>query len=67
MSDIPEGYTPKLWDITFYMEDENGEPLTNEDGAVRTFKESEVDWSFLDTEDIPTDVMKEVNEKGDYI
>ncbi len=67
MSDIPEGYTPKLWSMTFYMEDENGEPLTNEDGEVRTFKESEVDWSFLPTDEIPTEVMKEVDENGDYI
>lgn len=67
MSNIPEGYTPKLWSITFYMEDEDGNPLTDQDGLVRTFKESEVDWSFLPTDEIPAEVMKEVNEKGDYI
>lgn len=65
MSNIPEGYQTQLWSITFAMTDENGELLTNEDGSVRLFRESDVDWSFLDVDEIDQDLFYEVNESGD--
>ena len=65
MSKIPEGYQTQLWSITFAMTDENGELLTNEDGSVRLFREAEVDWSFLDVDEIDQDLFYEVNENGD--
>ena len=65
MSNIPEGYQTQLWRITFAMTDENGELLTNEDGSVRLFRESDVDWSFLDVDEIDQDLFYEVNESGD--
>ena len=57
MSNIPEGYQTQLWSITFAMTDENGELLTNEDGSVRLFRESDVDWSFLDVDEIDQDLF----------
>ena len=65
MANIPEGYQTQLWSITFAMTDENGELLTNEDGSVRLFREAEVDWSFLDVDEIDQDLFYEVNENGD--
>lgn len=65
MSNIPEGYQTQLWSITFAMTDENGELLTNEDGSVRLFRESDIDWSFLDVDEIDQDLFYEVNESGD--
>ena len=67
MSNIPEGYQTQLWSITFAMTDENGELLTNEDGSVRLFRESDVDWSFLDVDEIDQDLFYEVNESGDLL
>ncbi len=65
MANIPEGYQTQLWSITFPMTDENGELLTNEDGSVRLFREADVDWSFLDVDEIDQDLFYEVNESGD--
>ena len=65
MANIPEGYQTQLWSITFAMTDENGELLTNEDGSVRLFRESDVDWSFLDVDELDQDLFYEVNENGD--
>lgn len=65
MANIPEGYQTQLWSITFSMTDENGELLTNEDGSVRLFREAEVDWSFLNVDELDQDLFYEVNENGD--
>jgi hypothetical protein len=65
MSNIPEGYQTQLWSITFAMTDEFGELLTNEDGSVRLFRENDIDWSFLDVDEIDQDLFYEVNESGD--
>ena len=67
MSNIPAGYQTQLWSITFAMTDENGELLTNEDGSVRLFRESDVDWSFLDVDEIDQDLFYEVTENGDPV
>ena len=67
MSNIPEGYQTQLWSITFYMTDENSQVLTNEDGSVRLFRESDVDWSFLDVDEIDQDSLYEVTENGDPV
>jgi hypothetical protein len=67
VANIPEGYDLELWDITFYLKGEDGEALTNPDGSVRLFRESEVDWSFVNDalDEIDQDVLYEVNESGD--
>ena len=65
MSKIPEGYDLELWDITFYLKGEDGEALTNPDGSVRLFRENDIDWSFLDVDEIDQDLFYEVNESGD--
>ena len=65
MNSIPKGCDLELWDITFYLVGKDGEAITNPDGSVRLFKESDVDWSFLELNDIATDQLFEVNEKGD--
>jgi hypothetical protein len=49
------------------MTDENGELLTNEDGSVRLFREAEIDWSFLDVDEIDQDLFYEVTENGDPV
>ena len=67
MSNIPEGYDLELWDITFYLKGEDGEALTNPDGSVRLFKENDIDWSFLELNDIPHEVLYEVDENGDRV
>ena len=65
MSNIPEGYDLELWDITFFLKGEDGEALTNPDGSVRLFREAEIDWSFLDVDEIDQDLFYEVTENGD--
>ena len=67
MSNIPEGYDLELWDITFYLKGEDGEALTNPDGSVRLFRETDIDWSFLELNDIPQEVLFEVDENGDRV
>ena len=60
MANIPEGYDVELWDITFCLVGEDGEALQNPDGSVRLFRETDVDWSFLELNDIPQEVFFEV-------
>ena len=61
MANIPEGYDLELWDITFFLRGEDGEALTNPDGSVRLFKENDIDWSSLELNDIPHEVLYEVD------
>ena len=64
---IPEGYDLELWDITFYLVGKDGEALTNPDGSVRMFRETDVDWSFLELNDIPQECLFEVDDNGDRL
>jgi hypothetical protein len=66
---IPEGYNLELWDITFYLKGEDGEALTNPDGSVRLFRETDIDWSFVNEvlDVINTEVLFEVDENGDRL
>lgn len=65
MKSIPEGCDLELWDITFYLVGKDGEAITNPDGSVRLFKENDVDWSFLELNDIAKDQLFEVNDAGE--
>ena len=39
-------YTVGIWDITFYLVDEEGRMLTNEDGSVKEFYSNKIDMSY---------------------
>ena len=66
MANIPKGYKTELWSITFQMtHEETGEPLLDENGEVRLFRECDIDWSFLELDDIDDEILFEVNENGD--
>jgi hypothetical protein len=68
VANIPKGYKTELWSITFQMRhEETGEPLLDENGEVRLFRECDVDWSFLELDDIDDELLFEVNENGDRV
>lgn len=50
-------YIPKLWDVQFYKEDEEGNPLRSEDGGLKLFTvHRDVDVShmseYIENEDL---------------
>ena len=36
-----------VWDCTFYLKDEEGNEILNEDGSVKIFDAPKLDWSHI--------------------
>lgn len=47
MFDPNKSYSIGVWDLTFYVVDEDGEPITNADGTVKVFDVDNYDLSYL--------------------
>ena len=56
---IGKNYIVGVWDITFYLVDDDGNQLLNEDGSVKEFYSNKIDTSYW-TDDIDPDYLVEV-------
>jgi|DEB0MinimDraft_6_1074348.scaffolds.fasta_scaffold28949_5 hypothetical protein len=45
--DPDKSYSIGVWDMRFYVVDEDGEPITNKDGTVKLFDVDNYDLSYL--------------------
>lgn len=43
----PTEYSIGVWDMTFYVVDNNGNPLKDENGEVRVFHAPDIDYSYM--------------------
>ena len=43
---IDKNYTVGVWDCTFYLVDEDGNELLNDDGSVKEFYSNKIDMSY---------------------
>ena len=55
-------YTVGIWDITFYLVDEEGRMLTNEDGSVKEFYHPSLDTGFMADRIDPDDLIEIPND-----
>ena len=59
MFDPNKSYSIGVWDMTFYVVDESGNPLVNDRGLVRIFRADNIDYSYmadgLDVDDLRED------------
>ena len=56
-----ENCTVGIWDVVYYIQDEEGDPILNDDGSVKLFKDhGNVDTSTW-PEWIEPDVLEEIN------
>lgn len=46
MFDPNKSYSIGVWDMTFYVVDEDGEPVVDEKGQVRIFRADKYDYSY---------------------
>lgn len=55
--------TVAIWDVTYYLTDEDGEDVLNEDGSIKLFKDTNgaVDYSTW-CEHVEADLLEEINE-----
>ena len=42
-----ENYDIAVWECTFYLYDEEGNEVLNEDGSVKIFDAPKLDWSHI--------------------
>ena len=47
MFDKDKSYSIGVWDLTFYVVGEDGEPITNADGTIKVFDVDNYDLSYL--------------------
>jgi hypothetical protein len=55
-----KNYTVGIWDITYYLVDEDGNPLLNEDGSVKEFYSNKVETGYF-ADSIDPDDLKEID------
>jgi hypothetical protein len=55
-----KNYTVGIWDITYYLVDEDGNPLLNEDGSVKEFYSNKVETGYF-ADGIDPDDLKEID------
>ena len=55
-------YTVGIWDITFYLVDEEGRMLTHEDGTVKEFYSNTIDCSYWADGIDPDDLIEIPND-----
>ena len=59
MFDPNKSYSIGVWDMTFYVVDEDGNHLVDEKGEVRVFRAPNIDYSYmadgLDVDDLEED------------
>jgi hypothetical protein len=62
MFDSNKNYTVAVWDVTYFVVDENDNPIKNEDGSVKEFYTNEdvYDYCHL-SEGITVDDLKEIS------
>ena len=47
MFDPNKSYSIGVWDMTFYVVDESGNPLVDDEGKVRVFRADNIDYSYM--------------------
>ena len=47
MFDPNKSYSIGVWDMTFYVVDESGNPLLDDEGKVRVFRADNIDYSYM--------------------
>ena len=47
MFDPNKSYSIGVWDMTFYVVDESGNPLVDDKGEVRVFRAPHIDYSYM--------------------
>jgi hypothetical protein len=45
--DPNKSYSIGVWDMTFYVVDENGNPVRNEQGEIAVFHAPNIDYSYM--------------------
>ena len=56
-----ENYDIALWNCTFFLYDEEGNEVLNEDGSVKIFDAPDLDWSHI-LEYVELDDLEEVTQ-----
>ena len=56
--DPNKSYSIGVWDMTFYVFDENDNPVLNEQGEVAVFHAPNIDYSYM-TEGLDVDYLEE--------
>jgi len=64
MMAMGKNYSVGIWDCTFYLVDEDGNPLFNEDGSVKEFYSNKIDMSYW-ADGIDPDDLVPLTEEGD--
>ena len=54
-----KNYTVGIWDVTYYLIDEDDYPLLNEDGSVKEFYSEKIETGYW-TDGIDPDDLKEI-------
>lgn len=65
MFDPNKSYSIGVWDMTFYVVDESGNPLVDDEGRVRIFRADNYDYSYiadgLDVDNLREDKSEDYN------
>ena len=59
-----DNLTVGVWDCTFYLTDDDGNEILNNDGTVKMFDVPNMDWSYV-AEHIEFDDLKEIDNERD--
>ena len=51
-----------VWDCTFYLTDDDGNEVKNEDGTIKMFDAPDLDWSYI-AESVELSDLKEKEEE----
>ena len=55
-----DNLTVGVWDCTFYLTDDDGNEILNNDGTIKMFDVPNMDWSYV-AEHIEFDDLKEID------
>ncbi len=56
-------YTVGIWDVTYYLIDENDYPLLNDDGSVKEFYSNKIETGYWTDGIDPDDLFPLIEEK----